>query len=198
MPAKQMALLAGIIVFFCAVVALTFWYGPGQRSYLSPPQVLSVHSTDQIAQEWKTAGVKGRSVICFTRYLNAHEEKESRASKITELSLEQGIVRRVFHILPDKVWPEVRETLSKRNGIRPASAGFIGIFDYGRVYIMPLSRFSQLGEKALVIIEPKVWTATELQQIATMLKSGSISSDLVILIRGTETEAAPFRAAVAP
>jgi hypothetical protein len=196
MPIKHIALLAGIVVFFFAVIAFTFLYGPGQRSFSARPQVLSVESTEQIAQTWETAGVKGRIAICFTRYLNALEKKESNELKVTERSMEKGVIRRVFHIAPDSAWPEISGALSKRNGIRLTSEGFIGIFDAGRVYIMPLSRFSQVTEKALIIIEPNVWTKAELMQIAEKLKSGRISTDLLVIIRGSEQDAALFRQAL--
>jgi hypothetical protein len=197
MPIKHTALLVGIIVFFFSAVASTFLYGPAQRSFNARPQVILVESTEQIAQAWETTGVKGRVAICFTRYLNALEGKESKGLEVTERSMEKGITRRVFHILPDSSWPEVSATLLKRSGIRPTPAGFIGIFDNGRVYIMPLSRFLTMREKALVIVEPKVWTQDELKQIASMLKSGSISSDLLVVIRGTEADAELFSQAIA-
>ncbi len=193
MPTKQSALLAAIVLFFSAVLAGTFLYGPSQRSFNAQPQVLLVESTEQIARAFESAGVKGRMAICFTRYLNAVEGKEAKSLKVTEESMKKGVIRRVFHVTPDSAWPEVSAALAKRNGIRPTSEGFIGIFDNGRVYIMPLSRFSQVTEKALIIVEPKVWSEDELKQIASKLKSGSISSDLVVIIRGSEKDAELFR-----
>lgn len=197
MSIKHRAVITGIIVLFISVVAYTYLYGPWQRSFnAQSPQVLKAESTEQIARILDSAGVKGRIAICFTRYLNALESKESKGFTVTESSMEKGIFRRVYHIAPDRAWPEISDSLSKRNGIRPISEGFIGIFDYGRVYIMPLSRFSQSTEKALIIVEPKVWTEDELKQIVSKLKSGSISSDLVIIIRGSEKEADLFRHAL--
>jgi hypothetical protein len=160
------------------------------------PQVLTVETSDQIAQAWEKTGVKGRVAICFTRYLNAVSVKESTDLKVTERSMETGILRKVYHIAPDSAWPEIRSALSKMNGVRTTQDGYIGIFENGRVYINPLSSFSQLSEKALIIIEPKVWTAAELLKISGKLKSGSISSDLVVIIRGSEQDAALFREAL--
>jgi hypothetical protein len=197
MSIKQSALLAGIVLFFSGVLAGTFLYGPSRRSFTTPPQVLSVESTEQIARTFASTGVKGRIAICFTRYLNAVDGKESKSLKVTEDSMEKGIIRRVFHVTPDSAWPEISAALAKRNGIRPIPEGLIGIFDNGRVYIMPLSRFSQTTEKALIIVDPNIWTQDELTQIANKLKSGSISSDLVVIIRGSEKDASLFRQALA-
>ena len=71
--------------------------------------------------------------------------------------------------------------------------GFIGIFNAGRVYIMPLSKLSNIREKALLILEPAVWTPDELSRIAGMLRAGEITSDLAIIIRGSEKDAELFR-----
>lgn len=191
--AKRVLTLAVITLVFAATVIFLNQYGPAQRSFASPPAVLLAESTAQIARAWETTGVKGRIAICFTRYLNAVEAKESTDFKVTEISMEKGVLRKVFHIPPDASWPEISGALSKRYDMRPTTDGFVGIFNYGRVYITPLSRFSGVTEKALVIIEPKVWTNRELIQIAEKLKSGDISSDLVIIIRGTEKEADLFR-----
>ena len=190
---KQNLLLVFVIVFFFAVIAFTFFYGPSQRRFVASPTVLSVDTSAQIADAWKGAGVKGRIVICFSRYLNAVEAKESTDMKVIERSMEYSIVRRVYHIPPDAAWPEIQGELSKWFSMRRTSEGFIGIFDDGRVYIMPLSKFSNLTEKALVIVEPKVWSRDELMQIAGKLRSGRISSDLTVIIRGSEKDAELFR-----
>lgn len=196
MPVGRIAVLAGIAAFFFSVLAVSYRYGPSQRSFASPPKVVTVASSEQIVRTWESSGVKGRIAVCFTRYLNAHETKESTELKATELSLDHGILRKVMHVTPDSAWPEIHGALSKRNDMRPTTEGFIGIFDAGRVYIQPFSRFSELAEKALIIIEPKVWSGTELQQIAEKLKSGRISSDLLVIIRGTDKDADLFRHAI--
>jgi hypothetical protein len=141
-------------------------------------------------------GIKGRTAICFTRYLNAQEDKDSKSLKVIEQSMNHGIVRKVFHILPDGAWPEIQAVLSKWVNMKAVPEGFIGVFDDGRVYIRPLSRFSGVAEKALIIVEPKIWTVDELNLIAARLKSGSMSSDLLLVIRGTEKDSELFRNAM--
>ncbi len=190
---KQISLLAGSVIFFFAVIAFTFFYGPLQRRFVASPTVLSVDSSAQIADAWEATGVKGRIAICFTRYLNAVESKESTDMKVVERSMEHSLVRRVYHITPDAAWPEIQRELKKWYSMRPTAEGFIGIFKDGRVYIMPLSKFTSLSEKALVIVEPKVWSRDELMRIAGKLQSGQISSDLTVVIRGSEKDAELFR-----
>jgi hypothetical protein len=193
MPSKHNVITVGIIVFFLSTIALSFLYGPWRRTYNVPAQVLSVESTEQIARIWEEKGLRGRIVICFTRYLNAVDIKESKDYKVTEKSMDNGILRKVYHIAPDSAWPEIRYALSKMNGVRTTQNGYIGIFDSGRVYINPLSRFSSQSEKSLILIEPKVWTTDEINLIAGKLKSGAVVSDLIIIVRGSERDAELFR-----
>ena len=195
MTAKQIVFLASIIVFFFSVVAFSSFYGPSRRTFASPPKVLSADTSDQITKAWESSGVKGRVAICFTRYLNALESKESKEPLITELALDHGIVRKVFHVVPENAWPEVQKALSKRDDMRQTPECFIGIFNNGRVYISPLSKLPPIDEKALLIVEPKVWSQEELTQIGDKLKTGRLSSDLLIVIRGSDKDAETFRSA---
>jgi hypothetical protein len=193
MSAKNRALLAGITLFSFAVLIFLYFYGPSRRVYATSPQVISLQTVDQILQTWQSGGFKGRMAICFTRYLNAHGAKDSKEANVAELALHQSILRRITHVPPDNAWQEINKVLSSRNIMRTTPEGYIGVFDDGRVYVMPLSKFSHVEEKSLIIIEPKIWSRDELQQIAEKLKSNKISSDLVIIIRGTEEDAALFR-----
>ena len=197
MPVKQSAVLAGIMLFFFSVIAFSYLYGPARRSFASPPQIYSAESTGQITLILESSAVKGRIALCFTRYLNALETKESRDIKATETAMNHGIFRKVYHFPPDSAWSEIRGTLVNRDDMRPTPEGFVGIFDDGRVYIQPLSRLSRLTEQAVIIIEPKVWSDSELTQIAEKLITGSISSDLVVIIRGSSSDVELFRHALA-
>jgi hypothetical protein len=196
MSARKIGLLAGITVFSFAVVISLYFYGPSKRIYASSTKVISLQTVDQILQTWKSGGFKGRMAICFTRYLNALGMKDSKEANVTELALHQSILRRITHVPPDNAWQEIDKVLSSRNMMRATPEGYIGVFDDGRVYVMPLSKFSHVEEKSLIIVEPTVWSRDELLQIAEKLRSGKISSDLVIIIRGTEEDAALFRQAV--
>lgn len=193
---RNTLLLIGIAILFVLVVIISHSYGPSRRVYLSAPQVHSAETTAEIARAWDESGARGRIAICFTRYLNALPEKESQDLKVTETAMEKGIIRRVYHVPPKRAWPEIEAALSKRIDMRPTREGFIGIFDYGRVYIQPLELLAPLQEKALVIIEPGVWTPAEIARISGMLQSGRIISDFILIIRGAENDVALFRAAI--
>lgn len=196
MPIKQVFLLAGITALFIYTIIFSYRYGPGQRSFLAKPEVQSAGTTGELLRVLETSGVKGRVAICFTRYLNALETIDSKEVAAMELAMNHGIVRKVFHVPPDVAWPEIRNALSRRNDMRTTHEGFIWIFNDGRVYIQPLSRFAPVTEKAVLIVEPAVWTNKDLTRIADMLKNGVLSSDLVVVIRGSKNDAELFQQAV--
>ena len=172
MPLRQIYLCSAIILFFCTVLIFSIYYGPSQRISISAPNVIPVGSSYQLENVWQSSGVKGRTLILFTRYLNAVEAMESKELKATERAMELGIVRRVFHIVPDRSWKEVSKNLEGRKGIYQTKDGFIGVFEFGRVYIQPLSHFTPPLEQSLVVVEPKVWSEDDFTQIIGYLDQG--------------------------
>lgn len=197
MPIKQIALFASISAFFFFAVFVSFYYGPTRRSYVSTPKIEAVGSSGQLAKALGASGVKGRVAIYFTRYLNAIETKESKEPLVTELAMDQGIIRKVFHVIPENAWTGVQTALLTRYDMRQTPEGFIGVFNSGRVYITRLSMLPPIKEKAILIVEPKVWTQEELIHIGEIIKSSYISSDLMIIIRGTGEDAEIYRTAMA-
>lgn len=194
MSSRQVALCISIVLFFLGVIIFTqYYYGPSRRVSVSPPRVDLVVSSKQLGQVWQNSGVKGRTLVTYTRYLNAKETKESTDIDVTERAMGKGVIRRVFHVVPDHAWNEVSKNLSGRKGMRPTQEGYIGVFEYGRVYIMPLSRFSPPSEKSLLVVEPKIWTVAEQAKIIANLTSGQLTADLVAIIRGTDQDAVNFR-----
>ncbi len=192
MSIKQKVVLIGItIISFSAIIFLHF-FGPSRRSFVPTPRVVLVNSGAQIIQAWESNKVNGRILISFTRFLNAHESKNSTDINAAEISLNRNILRKIIHVPPDRAWPEIQEALSRRSDMRRSSEGFIGVYDDGRVYIKPFSRLDTIEEKALVVIEPRIWTDNELLQIAEKLKSNSLYSDLILIIRGSEHDATQF------
>lgn len=180
-----------IILFFLIISAVSLRFGPARRTYISPPRVQPVATTAQLASLWHESGVRGRTLICFTRYLNAVETGENTGDKTIENAMERGIARRVFHVVPDSVWPAVSSNLEKMNGIRKDREGFIGIFDNGRVYIRPLSRFvPPADEKVLAVIEPRIWSDQERAMITALFSAHKLTADLTAIIRGTEQDTA--------
>lgn len=181
--------ISSILLFLCGIVYLTCFYGPQKRSYVSASRIESVAMTADIGNLWKTAGVHGRVAVLFTRHLNAEVSPlDTVNSKFADLAMQHGIVRTIYHVLPDDVWQAVSGNLAQRLNVRAASSGFVMIKPEGRVYIQPLSQYKPTDEKKLVVVEPGVWSGTDRARIAELINSGSVRTDLITVIRGDMPE----------
>lgn len=187
-----MLLVAGALVF-------SLGYGPLSRKFVTPPRCEVAESPAEIARLWTSSRVKGRVAVLFTRRLNGEvvgKEVET-AVKYLEDAMQHGMVRTVYHVVPDTAWGEVAEKLSRMPGVRPIESGFAILFGAGRVHVLPLSRFAPIREKALVVVAPAEWTTEEFGVIANLIKQQRVSADLLTVLRGTDAELAGLRGALA-
>ncbi|ABQ24718.1 hypothetical protein [Geotalea uraniireducens] len=135
----------------------------------------------------------------FTRRLNGEvvgKEVESSV-KYVEAALQQGMVRTVYHVVPDGAWSEVSEKLSRMPGVRPIESGFAILFGAGRVHVLPLSHFTPIQEKALVVVAPAEWTIDEYGVIVNLIKQQRVPADLLAVLRGSDAEVARLCEALA-
>ena len=182
-----------ILLFSFTIYSLSFVYGPLRRSFASPGKSRQVFTSAEIGGLWETEAVRGRIAVLFTRRLNAEETADSDADvKYVYLAMNHGIIRTVYHIVPDGAWPEVMDNLSRWPIVRPVPGGLVAVLENGRVYVLPLSNLKPIDEKALVVIEPGVWKRAELAHIADLVKGGSVTTDLLAVIRGSSSDLAMF------
>lgn len=180
---------ACIFLFMCGIIFLVFFYGPLRRSYITPGRVEQAFTAADIDMFWETSGVRGRTAILLTRHLNSEESpKDTNGVKFADVAMKHGKVRTIYHVVPDNSWDVVSDHVSPRKNARSTPAGFVLITPEGRVNIMPLSRFTAVNEKSLVVFEPGVWNSEERSRIASMISSGDISTDLLAIIRGTTAD----------
>lgn len=191
------ALTTAIFVFSLGIIAQFSFYGPMRRSYVTPPQAHSVATSSEILRIWEREWIRGRVAVTFSRYLNALETKDAKDVKVMEQAMNHGLVRTAYHIVPDRAWPEVHDNFSRWPVVKQTDTGLVGLFEDGRVYVMPLSRFTAVTEQALAVIEPSVWTESEKRDIVAKLRSGAVRTDLLTVIRGTPADAGLFSPAVA-
>jgi|GEM_PF-3206084 len=188
-----------MIVLLAGILVLPLGYGPLTRVFVSPPRCEVAGSSADIFRFWKSIGVKGRVAVVFTRRLNgevAGKEAESPA-KYVEDALQQGMVRTVYHVVPDAAWSEVSEKISRMPGVRPIESGFAILFGAGRVHVFPLSQFMPIQEKALVVVAPAEWTTDEYGVIVNLIKQQRVSADLLAVLRGSDAEVAGLSEALA-
>jgi hypothetical protein len=195
MPRRR-ATLAAIAAIFAAAVAFASTFGPSRRVRPAPPAVVSVAGPAELLEALVRSGARGRLAVVFTRYLNAIETPESPGPAAVVDAGERGVFRRVSHYPPDGAWPGIERTLAGRKGMRPTGTGFTWIASDVRVDIAPLARFAPPGEEAIVVIEPRAWSAGELDALAGRIASRALPADLVVIVRGTDADADRFRAAL--
>jgi hypothetical protein len=189
---------AGVLSVAAAALLAAQWYGPSRRVLLSPTRVVEASAPEDIARAWDAAGVRGRIAVQFARRLNAVAPGVDPAqSRYLEEALRRGVVRRVFHVVPDGAWPEVAANIGRMHGQRPTSLGFALFFDAGRVDVLPLSRFVSVAETALVVVEPSVFAPEERATILRHLEARDVRADLLTVIRGGPADRSTFAAAVA-
>lgn len=176
-----------IFIFAFGVLVFSFVYGPLQRTFASPERTVQVSSAADIDQLWESEGVRGRVAVIFTRRLNAERHGYySQELKYIELAMRRGIVRAVYYIVPDSIWDDViieNYSMPMLTPPMPTASGFVMLFEGGRVNVMPLSRFwPDAGEKALVVLEPGIWSSDDLAYIYRIVKSGNLPADLFAII----------------
>jgi hypothetical protein len=134
------------------------------------------------------------------------ERSDPRGAEVLQAALRAAlararpaILRRIVHAPPDRAWPEIDRVLSTRPGMRPepGAGGYDWVSSDVRVRIAPLSRFEAVPEPALVVVEPRVWSPEELASILERVRTGAVRSDLLVIIRGSESEVDAFRRALA-
>ncbi len=183
-------LISCCLAFSVTVLAGAFSYGPSRRIFVSPGMVTRAAEPPEILQRWEAAGIRGRIAVVFTRRLNAVEpQPDGSETKYLQTAMHRGLVRKVFHVVPDSAWGEVSCNLA---GSRRTSSGFLLLHDEGRVHVMPLSRFERLEEPALVVIDPSNWTPADLQGIRAMLAERRVVSDYVTIVNGTDSDFRTF------
>jgi hypothetical protein len=193
MPHRR-ASLAAVLAFFAGVVGLVSVYGPSRRTAFSPPRVVAVASTGELYELCKASGVKGRRAVVFARHLVPAENPHGDSPEVRPITdlMHQGMVREVFHVLPDGAWAEVERNLPQVSPYRPRPPGFAAPVDEGRVNVDRLSRFWPAPERAIVVVDPAAWSPTEARSIMGMVQSGQMPTDLLVVLGGTEPDRAAW------
>lgn len=191
MPFRSVC-IAAIILFFFSILGGTFFYGPARRTFVVPDKIVAVRSAPELDDLWHASGVRGRIAVLFTRHLN-HQFSGIAFPEMDYLdrAMRHGIVRRAYYVVPDIFWQmtvlEHRERMEYILDPKATDTGFMILHEGGRIHALPLSKYiPELDdEKALVVLDPAVWTAQERSRIDGFIRSGQLPSDLVVIIDKT-------------
>ncbi|MBI5640747.1 MAG: hypothetical protein HZA17_10000 [Nitrospirae bacterium] len=93
------------------------------------------------------------------------------------LAIEKGIIRRIFHLIPDFVWQEVESKLSADE--RVSASG--GVFRFNTaegvpVLVMRIKDLERIEEKVLINVNEDYW---DYSQVTDLLLRGRLNTDLI-------------------
>jgi len=186
MPRRNVTIPA-IVLLFVGTIMWTFTYGPVRRGFVNPDKTITLHSAGEIETLWESTGVRGRTAVIFARHLNLLSLGSSYPDgSYLDNAMRHGIVRKAYYVVPDRAWPEVSSVQKLPGALMapPGStrSGFFVLHEGGRIYAMPLTRFSAIREKALVVIEPAAWSPEERSRIYHLLRINFLATDLMVVV----------------
>jgi hypothetical protein len=170
-------LLAGT---FLAVVAAAAATGAAGRRTLAVPIVRRCESAEQLLPAWRSAGVHGRVLVHFARD-NGMSPDAGPLSPANQLyrAVQEGVIRRIYHVIPDHAWAEVEATLRGRD-VAYAGGAFRLDVAGAPLLVLDRTRLPALREPALVTIDTDAWSQVALSSIRGRIRSGDLESDLVL------------------
>lgn len=179
----------GVICLVCAAaLALSLWYGPSRRIFVSPRTTVTVQSAAELTDTLRTHRIHGRVAVIFTRHLKPRGDGLFPESDYLDSSLQKGTIRAVTYVAPDDVWTPVlsENILDSSLTVPPKStgSGTVLLHRGGRIVMTPLSRFIPIDETAIVIYEPGFWSPQDRTRIEGFLSSRQLETDLLVIIGG--------------
>lgn len=198
MISPRTAARGAIPLFVAATLLLVSLCGPLRRSHLTPARAVTVDSTAAFYDLCRSDGVRGRRAVVFARDLIPAENPFGDSPEVHPLTdlMHHGMVRELFHVVPDRAWPEVTWNLANVSIYRSTSTGRVAAFEDGRVNVDRLSSFWPGDEVALLLVDPAAWTPPERQTLVNLVRAGRLRADLVALLRASPQELATWTAAL--
>lgn len=177
-----------IFMFLGAVVAWAALYGPSQRSFVVPGKSETVTSARELDRIWQNSGVRGRIAVIFSRRLQPHKLAQDSFPEYDylETALRRGVVRAVYHVVPDRDWSQVVSdylAMEMIVSLKPTDEGFVVLHDGGRINVLPLGKYLPTNtEQTLVVLDRVSWSRDEHSRINAMISSGLLATDLLVTI----------------
>lgn len=182
------------------VVAAAWQTGRSARRVLAEPAVVRCAVPEDALAVWRRSEVHGRVLLHFARSIAmAVEPGPPAPGNYLARAIDEGLVRRVYHVIPDEAWAEVRTTLAARPGVVRDGEGFELQKAGAPIIVVPRAALPRVDEPALVTIEGERWSPRALEEIAAALR-GPIRHDLVTWYAGSPERVAVLEglARVAP
>jgi hypothetical protein len=157
------------------------------RTVLGGRQIIVLSEPYRVVTTWEKEGVRGRVLVHFDRQIHAGsiEGGVSNENYVYQAA-EMNLIRKIYHIVPDASWPEVRDTLSRMPGVSNRGELFRLTLEGTPIIVSPLQHLPVISEKALINISGG-WNEDDLRQMASLLGSGTLNAD-IITVSGPDTD----------
>lgn len=184
-----LVLLAAILV--AAAVQTT---GVRGRTYLADRSVVRVSGSQAAFAAWRASGVKGRLLVYFRRHPDldrqrSYEVLDARAgegelpvrdSDLVSGLIAMGIVRAVYHVVPDGDWSAVEAAMRARDDVIRSGRTFRVRVDGAPIFVLRSADLPQLEEKALVYVDAGIQSSYDLEAVGRWTRDPALSDSVLI------------------
>lgn len=173
---------AGIILLSLFTVCFSLFYGVSKRIYLEPAEVIRLMNPTSSVTVWNEKGVKGRTLVLFDRKIHASMEETTLTDEnFIYRAIMNNIVRKIYHIVPDSSWPEVKYTLINNPSVTYSQGIFKTTIEGTPLFVLRVREVPTLKERVLLHLNGDYWDNGDIHTITTLLKNNQLNTDLVTL-----------------
>lgn len=163
-----------------AVLAWLSLTGLENRVVAEGRRIRALSAAHEAVAAWKEEGVRGRILLHFDRRIRAGaiENGISDENYVYQAAV-MNLVRKIYHVVPDASWSEVRERLSRMPGVSGRGEHFRLTIEGTPIIVVPLSHLPPLEEKTLVNIRGGCWNDDDLRSIASFAAGETPGADII-------------------
>lgn len=173
-------LLTGVLAGLSLIGLEGRAFHDGMRIRAIPEPYLAVKA-------WKEEGVRGRVLVHFDRQIHAGAlEGGVSDENYVYQAAEMNLIRKIYHIVPDAAWPEVRDALSRMLGVSNQGGLFHLTLEGTPIIVSTLKHIPVISEKVLINISGDYWNEGDLQRMALLVGNGRLIPD-IITVSGSDT-----------
>ena len=192
--------LVVIVLFLLTLLLITFW-GRSARRFLPVRSVYTVDRFQTAYSLWRDQGLHGRIILYFDRHFTIdrafieslnlkfadkeHILPDPNSRNYLTLALYHDIFRAVYHVVPENVWQEVREKLSRYPFIAFDGRRFRLTIEGSPVIVTRLSDLPPFSEKVVIFLNDKHRAEYDARALDALLED-TRKSDVVVIAKTAE------------
>jgi hypothetical protein len=177
---KEITLSVLIIISFVFILTLMSQLGKAGRVYHKGFQLEVMPMPMDGYQIWKESGVRGQILIHFDRKINSDVFSGTLTnSNYITAAMRDNIIRKAYHVIPDKAWDEVNMKLKNISSMSENGKIIRITIEGVPVLIVKMDDIPSIGETVLLNINGNFWSDKEIRRMLESLRNGAIDTDIV-------------------